>query len=211
MNGSRTGPQTTSISLMARLNGEAGSDDAWDEFVRVYGPHVIQWCRGHGLAEADALDVSQDVLLRFWRRAAEFQYDPAQTLRGYLRRMVLSAVSDWAEQLRRVGRVGRQESLESLLENLPARDDLAARLERAFDTELLAIAMREVEERVQPRTWEAFRLLALEGRSGADVAERLGMEVNTAYVARAKVQRMIREVISRLDEQKERPVAGKSS
>jgi RNA polymerase sigma factor (sigma-70 family) len=207
MNGSRNGPQTTSISLMARLNGGAGSDEAWDEFVRVYGPHVIQWCRGHGLAEADALDVSQDVLLRFWRRAAEFQYDPAQTLRGYLRRMVLSAVSDWADQIRRGGRVGRHESLEALLENLPARDDLAARLERAFDTELLAIAMRDVEQRVQAHTWEAFCLLALEGRSGAEVAERLGMEVNTAYVARAKVQRMIREAITRLEGQSDRPTA----
>lgn len=201
------GPQTTSISLMARLGAVGQTEAAWDEFMRIYGPHVIQWCRGHGLLESDALDVSQEVLLRFWRRAASFRYDPTQTLRGYLRRMVLSAVSDWAEQTRRGGRVGRHAPLDALLENLPAREDLATRLERAYDTELLSIAMREVEERVQPHTWEAFRLLALEGRSGGDVAERLGMQVNTAYVARTKVQRMIREVMERLETQSEKPVA----
>lgn len=193
------GPQTTSISLMARLGSAGRNEAAWEEFVRVYGPHVIQWCRGHGLSESDAHDVSQEVLLRFWRRAASFRYDPSQTLRGYLRRMVLSAVADWAAQARRAGRLGKREPLDSLLENLPAREDLAARLERAYDTELLAIAMREVESRVQPRTWEAFRLLALEGQSGSDVADRLGMQVNTAYVARTKVQRMIREAIARLE------------
>lgn len=194
-----SGPQTTRVSLMARLGAADRDDAAWDEFVRIYGPHVIQWCRGRGLADCDAHDVAQDVLLRFWRQTATFRYDPAKTLRGYLRRMVVSAVSDWADQARRAGRVVPDGPLEALLRDLPARDDLAARIERAYDTELLALAMREVEARVQPHTWEAFRLLALEGRPGAEVAERLGMQVNTAYVARKKVQRMIRESVARID------------
>ena len=192
-------PHTTRISLMARLGGSERDAAAWDEFVRLYAPHVIQWCRGHGLQETDAHDVSQDVLLRFFRQAATFRYDPEKTLRGYLRRMVVSAVSDWGDQIRRAGRVATGGPLDALLQSQPARDDLAARIERAFDTELLALAMREVEERVQPHTWEAFRLLAIEGRGGAEVAERLGMQINTAYVARKKVQRMIREIIARLD------------
>jgi RNA polymerase sigma factor (sigma-70 family) len=200
-------PRTTRISLIGRLGGPLRDADAWDEFVRIYAPLVIQWCRGHGLQETDAHDVSQDVLLRFWRQAASFEYDPARTLRGYLRRMVTTAVSDWADQLRRGGRLGTTASLDALLAGEPAREDLAARIERAYDTELLAIAMREVEARVEPHTWEAFRLLALEGRSGAEAAERLGMKINTAYVARNKVQRMIREVIGRLDMPASAPAA----
>ena len=58
--------------------------------------------------------------------------------------------------------------------------------------------MREVETRVQPHTWQAFRMLAIEGRSGSEVAALLGMEVSTAYVARSKVQRMIRAAAERL-------------
>jgi len=193
------GPHTTSISLMARLGGADPDATAWDEFVRIYAPHVIRWCRGHGLGEWDAHDVSQDVLLRFWKQAGSFRYDPTKTLRGYLRRMVLTAVSDWSEHVRRAGTLAPSGPLEALLHDLPARDDLAARIERAYDTELAALAMREVEARVQPHTWEAFRLLAIEGRSGVEAAERLGMQVNTAYVARAKVQRMIREAVTRLD------------
>jgi RNA polymerase sigma factor (sigma-70 family) len=194
-----SGPQTTRVSLMVRLGAADRDDDAWAEFVRMYGPHMIQWCRGHGLAEWDARDVSQEVLLRFWKQTATFQYDPAKTLRGYLRRMVVSAVSDWGDQARRAGRVAPDGPLDALLRDLPARDDLAARIERAYDTELLSLAMREVEARVQPHTWEAFRLLALEGLGGAEVALRLGMQLNTAYVAKKKVQRMIRETIARID------------
>jgi len=45
------GPHTTRISLMARLGGADPDTAAWDEFVRLYAPHVIHWCRGHGIKE----------------------------------------------------------------------------------------------------------------------------------------------------------------
>jgi hypothetical protein len=53
--------------------------------------------------------------------------------------------------------------------------------------------------RVQAHTWQAFQLLALEGLSGAVVAERLHMKVATAFVARSKVQKMIQEEVRRLE------------
>lgn len=190
------GPSTTSPSLLASL---AGSDreKAWVEFVRIYSPHVLRWCRRYGLQESDAADVAQDVLLRFFNSAADFEYDPRKTFRGYLRRIVTSAVSDWGDR-RRADRLATGDSAaQDQLFSQPAREDLLARLEAAYDTELLSLAMREVEQRVQPHTWQAFRMLALENRSGAEVAAALGIELNTAYVARTKVQRMIREVIDR--------------
>ena len=88
----------------------------------------------------------------------------------------------------------------SLLREIPARDDLQAQLEKVYDQELLQIAMAHVENQVEPHTWEAFRLLALEHQSGHEVAVRLGIRINTAYMARSKVQRLIRETISRLEE-----------
>lgn len=193
------GPATTSPSLLASLAGGPAEGAAWERFVHVYAPHVFRWCRSHGLQESDAADVAQDVLLRFWRHAAAFRYDPRQTFRGYLRRIVANAVSDWSH-LRRADRIAPGDSdAQDQLWSVPAREDLLARIEAAYDTELLAEAMRDVESRVQPHTWRAFQMLALEERSGADVAAELGMEVNTAYVARAKVQRMIRDAITRLE------------
>ena len=59
--------------------------------------------------------------------------------------------------------------------------------------------MARVRLRVQPHTWQAFEMLGLEGRSGAEAAERLGMKVATVFVARSKVQRMLREELERLD------------
>jgi DNA-directed RNA polymerase specialized sigma24 family protein len=81
-------------SLLARLHEEPNNAEAWGEFVRIYGTHVIGWCLAHGLQDADACDVSQEVLVRFWKQAAKFRYDPSQRFLAYLRRIVVSALAD---------------------------------------------------------------------------------------------------------------------
>ena len=72
------------------------------------------------------------------------------------------------------------------------------RLEEEFDRELLDEAMARVRLRVAPQTWEAFRLTALEGLSGADAAERIPMAVAQVFVAKRRVQKMIQEEIALL-------------
>jgi RNA polymerase sigma-70 factor (ECF subfamily) len=52
---------------------------------------------------------------------------------------------------------------------------------------------------VPGQQWEAFRLTALEGLSGAEVGARLGMLVATVYTAKSKVQKVVREEARRLE------------
>jgi DNA-directed RNA polymerase specialized sigma24 family protein len=63
---------------------------------------------------------------------------------------------------------------------------------------VLTIALTRVQQRVEPTTWQVFELLALQGLSGADVATRLAMQVAAVYVARSRVQKMIREEVQAL-------------
>ena len=189
------GTSTTRISLLQVLRDHREDNAAWAEFVRVYGPAVAEWCRERGLQHDDALDVTQDVLLRFWRTSKQFDYKPRGRFRSYLEQVARSALARWAEQ----AGASHDQATRSLLEKIPERKDLLARLAEAYDTELLAIAMAEVEQRVKPHTWRAFQMLAIEHRSGADVAAELEIEANAAYVARWNVQRMIRAVIDRLE------------
>lgn len=197
------GTSTTRVSLMEVLRDEAADTAAWGEFVRIYGPAVVAWCRDRGLQQDDALDVTQDVLLRFWKASKRFHYDSRGRFRSYLEQVARSALVSWAEK---AGEPHAQ-ATRSLLEKIPDREGLLARLSEAYDTELVAVAMAEVKTRVRPHTWQAFELLAIERRSGADVAATLNIEVNTAYVARRKVQRMIREIVDRLEGPLTRPRA----
>ena len=82
---------------------------------------------------------------------------------------------------------------------IEAREDLERRLEDAYDLELLGLAAARVRERVEPHTWEAFRLTALEGLSGAETAARLGLPVASVFKAKSNVQKRLQEEISRLE------------
>jgi RNA polymerase sigma-70 factor (ECF subfamily) len=86
-----------------------------------------------------------------------------------------------------------------VLNSTEAREDLDRHLEKEFDRELLEEAMLRVRLRVAPQTWQAFCLTALDGLSGVDAAGRIPMQVAQVFVARRRVQKMLREEIARLE------------
>jgi RNA polymerase sigma-70 factor (ECF subfamily) len=191
----------TSATLIARLCRPQIDQEAWAEFVRRYGPQVYRWCRHWRLQEADAEDVTQAVLVRLSARMRTFTYDPSKSFRAYLRTVVRYAWCDFLETSKLPGAgVGGSDVL-GLLETVEAGDDLVGRLDEQFDQEVLAEAQVRVQERIEPHTWEAFRLTALEGRSGAEAAALLGLKVATVYKAKSKVQQMLHEEVCRLDQQ----------
>ncbi len=189
----------TSLSLLGRL-GQATTDQAaWAQFVDRYAPCIYQWCCQWRLPECDAQDVTQDVLMELAEKMRGFRYNPEGSFRGWLRTLTRHAWVDFLARRQRAGRGSGDSQALARLHSIEARDDLARRLEEEFDGELLEQAMEQVRHRAEPRTWEAFRLLALEGWSGAQVAEHLGMNVATVFVARSHVQKRIREEVRRLE------------
>jgi RNA polymerase sigma factor (sigma-70 family) len=188
----------TRVSLLIRLRREPTDQRAWDEFAQRYGGLIEAWCRQRGLQAADVDDVSQNVLLKLANHLRSFVYDPSRRFRGFLRTVTHNACKDYLASTRRASATADAE-VYAVLNSAEARDDLAARLEEAFDLERLEMAQASVRQRVEPHTWEAFVLTALEGRSGAEAAAVLHMQVGTVFKAKSKVQRMLREEIERLE------------
>jgi DNA-directed RNA polymerase specialized sigma24 family protein len=109
-----------------------------------------------------------------------------------------------ADRRRSIGAVARGQAGEvELIRTAEARDDLARRLEAEFDLELLEEAQRRVRRRVAPRTWEAYRLTAIEGLSGAEAAARLGMKLAAVFVSRSHVTKQLRCEVKALESQAE--------
>jgi RNA polymerase sigma factor (sigma-70 family) len=198
MNGGLDTP--TSTTLLGRLRQDPADQAAWAEFVRRYGPLVYGWCRRWQLQEADAQDVTQDVLVKLAAKMRTFSYDPARSFRAYLRTLARYAWCDFLEGRKQPGAGSGGSDVLKLLETVEASDDLVQRLHKQFDQELLAEAQVGVRQRVEPDTWEAFRLTAVEGLSGAEAAGRLGLKVATVYKAKSKVQKMLHEEVARLEQ-----------
>ena len=84
---------------------------------------------------------------------------------------------------------------DTLAESAEAHSDLEKQLEEGFNHELFEMAMNCVKNRVQPATWKAFHLTAIEGLSGAAAAAKLQIPVGNVFVAKHRVQKMLQEEV----------------
>jgi RNA polymerase sigma-70 factor (ECF subfamily) len=186
--------------LLGRLRQDHTDQAAWGEFVRRYGPKIYGWCRRWSLQEADAQDVTQDVLLKLADKLRTFAYDPSRSFRGWLKTLTHHAWQDFLEGRRRHGQGSGDPAVFDRLQSEEAGTDLLRRLDEEYDRELLEEAMARVQLRVEPHTWEAFRLTAVEDLPGAEVARRLDMQVAMVFIAKSRVQKLIRQEVERLEE-----------
>jgi RNA polymerase sigma-70 factor (ECF subfamily) len=197
--GSDSGSQT-SPTLLGRLRQDPRDPAAWALFVEHYGPRIYGWCRKWNLQDADAQDVAQNVLVKLAGCMETFRYGPTRSFRGWLKTITHHAWRDYVAGRQRAGEASGDPHVAAFLTTVEAREDLVQHLNEAFDCELLEQAMNRVRLRVAQHTWEAFRLTALEGLSGAAAADRLKMKVATVFVAKSEVQKMLADEVRRLDE-----------
>jgi len=189
----------TSPTLLGRLRQSPDDPAAWNEFSRRYGAMIHRWCRAWGLQPADADDVVQNVLLELSRQMREFVYDPSGSFRAWLKTVSRRAWMKFRDSRRRHQAAPGQEKDLSEFCDPAAENDLIRRLEEEYERELLERALARVRLRVKPATFDSFRLTALEALSGKEASERIGIPITHVFVAKANVQKMIREEIAELD------------
>src|SRR5262245_66565237 len=74
----------TRPSLLVRLR-DADDREAWGQFGTVYVPLIYGYARKHGLQDADAADLTQEVMRRVAGAIRSLEYDPRRgTFRGWL-------------------------------------------------------------------------------------------------------------------------------
>src|SRR5215472_3471826 len=67
----------TRPSLLLRIR-DAGDRLAWEQFVSLYAPMIYRFVRRRGLQDADAADVTQEVLRVVAAKAGRLEYDPTR-------------------------------------------------------------------------------------------------------------------------------------
>ena len=92
--------QTTRQSLLLRIRNERDAD-SWSQFVTAYAPLVHGFLRKRGLQDADASDLTQEVLARVAAAIKGFEYNPDEgSFRGWLFTIVENCRRRFAAQQR---------------------------------------------------------------------------------------------------------------
>src|SRR5947209_13254256 len=107
----------TRITLLGLLERDPTNQAAWGEFVEHYGSKIYGWCRKWNLQEADAQDVTQNVLLKLAQKLREFSYDPSRSFRAWLKTLTRHALSDFLERRQRPGLGSGDSRVRQMLES----------------------------------------------------------------------------------------------
>jgi RNA polymerase sigma factor (sigma-70 family) len=190
---------TTRPSLLLRLR-DAHDREAWEEFVEVYAPLVYGFARKHGFQDADAADLTQEVLQAVATSIGRLDYDPRRgTFRGWLFTLVRNRLRNALARRPRECRGSGGSSAQVALESWPDPDEgPLAVWEQDCERRLFAWAAELVRGEVQDSTWQAFWLTAVEGRSGKEAATLLGLTTAAVYLAKRRILLRLKEEIARL-------------
>jgi RNA polymerase sigma-70 factor (ECF subfamily) len=182
-------------SLLVRLR-DPHDQGAWREFVDLYTPLVYAYARKQGLQDADAADLSQEVLRAVAGAVGRLEYDPARgCFRNWLFKVVLSKLSNWRSAQRSRARGSGDSEIQQLLEQLPAPDEAEAEWDGEWQRRLVAWACEQIRPQVTETTWQAFWRTAIGGERSKDVAADLGLTVAAVYHVRSRVLARLKELI----------------
>lgn len=196
--------ESTRASLIWAIR-DSQNAGAWIDFYRIYASLVQHFLRRFGLSDADADDVTQEVLLLAQRSLQTGAYDASRGgfrkwLFGIARRRALAALRARCRRTRAqwVPPEGGVDLVDQLEDE---RGEQAHRelWEQEWRYAVLDDAMRHVEGQVGDKAFRAFTLHAINQWPVDRVAEHLGIAAASVYVYKHRVLNAIKERVARLD------------
>ncbi len=184
----------TSVSFLDSLTADCDSN-SWREFVDLYDPLIRVWLSGQHVRPQERDDIVQEVITVVLRRLPEFQRNRTGSFRSWLKTITVFCWQNYRRKnVNKAAVVGGSDFAE-LIGQL---EDPASQLSRQWDLEhdqyVLKRLLEKIRPSVKPSTWDAFRLVSIEGQSSEQAAEALGITVNAVYVAKSRVLSQLRQL-----------------
>ncbi|MEM9941240.1 MAG: sigma-70 family RNA polymerase sigma factor [Planctomycetota bacterium] len=189
----------TRATLLLRLR-DRRDDNAWSEFLHDYGPMLYRFVRSRGLQDADAADLVQDVLRSVGMAIDRLDYQKEKGgFRAWLFTITRNKLSTFFTKRQRMGPTANDTAqFEMLNQASSGPNELDEQWEREHQRQLMAIAVATMKPQIEPKTWSAFELTAMNGMSAADAGAQLSMSAGAIYVARSRVTAKLRTEVERL-------------
>lgn len=193
----------TRPSLLVRIR-DGADREAWRQFVELYAPLVYRFARRRGLQDADAADLTQEVLQAVARNSERIECEPG---RGQFRAWLFTVARNKMLTFLKRSQRHPVESLNHVnghAEPLAPAADEQADWDQEYETRMFAWAAEKVRGQFQRTTWDAFWLTAVEGIPAREVAGRTGLTIGAVYIAKSRVLARLREQVRSVKDEVER-------
>jgi RNA polymerase sigma-70 factor (ECF subfamily) len=190
----------TRASLLVRLRNPR-DEIAWSEFIDLYAPLVYNYAHKQGLQDADASDLSQEVLAAVAGAIGRLEYDPScGAFRNWLFTILRRRLVNWRVAQNHRAHGSGDPATQRLLEQHPAAEEQQSEWDREWQQQVFAWACEQVRKEVTVVTWQAFWRTFIDGQPGKQVAVALGRTVAAVYLARRRVLIRLKEWVRSVQE-----------
>lgn len=183
----------TPVSLLDRLRLRP-DEPHWERFVRLFTPLLRRWAGSLGVPAADVEDVLQDAFLILIHELPGFRYDPSKSFRAWLWTAFRHEVLRWRKRQTRPLPITVEH-----LESLGSPDTVAEATETEYRRVVTNRMLQLVKADYPPQTWQIFRAIAIEGRSGMEIAGHFKVSPNAVYLIRSRVLARLRQEFAELE------------
>ena len=197
-------PDATSPSLIERLGNQ--SADAWRRLVAIYSPLIYRWCRGMGVTQSDAADVTQEVFRSVAGHVGGFRRSqPGDSFRGWLYAITRNKSRDYLrrhrDQPQGAGGSDAQRQFAGLTD-IAAQDQHPIDDPGPTDDDKRLLVVRVLDQlrgEFGEQAMTSFWRMVVDGHSAADIARDLETNAKAVRQAKYRVLQRLRRELQELD------------
>jgi RNA polymerase sigma factor (sigma-70 family) len=191
----------TRASLLVGL--QAGDEDRWHEFHRLYGPLIRAFALKAGLNETEADEVVQETCIGLAKNVGEFHYDPAKcrfktwllNLAGWRVKNQFEKRKRWDQRMHSQADEGRT----STIERAADPETFEKFWDKEWHDHVMKAAVEKIRAQFSAAQFQMFDLNVLKEWPAREVAKSLGVSVASVYLAKHRVSAALKKEIGRLE------------
>ena len=198
---SRTSFLKTRVSLIARLIDNRNDENSWNEFNKCYHDYIFALLKRMGLAHHDCEDLTQSTLITTWKKIELFDPNSEKgKFRSWLATMTRNIARNHFQKLRGTKSqtlTGQNQLYTGSLDKI-SEPEIDKIIEEEWEKYITSKAWKLIQPNLSEKVVSAFEL-SLSGKSISEIANEIGIEENTVYVYRQRVEKKLMQEIARLN------------
>lgn len=184
---------TTSPTHLKRLRLRT-EPEAWDLFVKLYGPLIGHFAQSAGAPSSDVQDISQEVLAWFYANIPEFEL----AHKGAFRRWLRHVTQNFTKKHRNRNATQTLNTYAPNLFDLIAADDPSEELlDQEHRRQLILRAIAYIRKDFSDSAWEIFHRSHFLNQTPDQIAKDLNVTKNAVYIKTCRIHARLRNIIEK--------------
>ncbi|MCM8534161.1 MAG: RNA polymerase sigma factor [Lentisphaeraceae bacterium] len=185
----------TSHTLLERVRNRS-DENSWSEFDDIYRPYILNVVKRMNFTHEEAEDLCQNIILILWEKIPEFKHNfRTGAFRSWLCTIVRNRAINIINKNQRISEKLTTKNEEALSPYIKtSQNDLEQIAKEEWIAHITDLAWKKIEDEFEENIRRAFTM-SLKNIPGEEIAEELGIKLNSVYVYKNRIKKRLEEII----------------